>query len=51
MSTELGTLAVILIVGPYVVGVPIAIVWVGIAFLVRYFTGWRGLIPADVWQD
>ncbi len=48
---EIGTLAVILIVGPYVIGAPIAIVWVCTGYLVRRLTGWRGLLPADVWQD
>ncbi len=48
---EILTLAAILIVGPYVIGPPIAIVWVCTAFLVRRLTGWRGLLPTDVWQD
>ncbi len=49
---ELGTLAVIVVViVPYVVGVPIAMAWVCAGYLVRRLTGWRGLLPADVWQD
>ncbi len=48
---ELGTLAAIIILGPYVIGVPVAIVWVGAAMLVRRLTGWSGLLPTDVWQD
>ena len=51
LAQEIGTIAVIMVVGPYVIGVPIAAAWVGVAFLVRRLTGWRGLLPSDVWQD
>jgi hypothetical protein len=35
---------------PYVLGVPLAILWVAIAYAVRWATGWR-LLPRDVAPD
>lgn len=46
---ELLNFFVLMFVGPYIIGPPIAFVWVTIAFLVRYLTGWSGLLPADCW--
>lgn len=47
---ELGWLAAMVILGPYVIAGPITILWLGLALLVRSLTGWKGLLPADVWQ-
>ena len=32
-----------------IVALPFAIVWVLIAVMVRWLTGWKGLLPASVW--
>jgi hypothetical protein len=40
---EIGWFAVIMILGPYVIGVPIAILWVSVALLVERLTGWNGV--------
>jgi hypothetical protein len=40
----------LLIALPYIIGPPIALVWVLTACAVRYVTGWKGLLPADVWH-
>lgn len=41
-------LAVVL---PYIVGVPLTVVWWLLAVLVWKATGWQGLMPADVWYE
>ena len=48
LMEEIAWLAVIFFLGPYVVGVPVAIVWVGLALLVEKLTGFDKLLPADV---
>lgn len=45
---ELAEFAVLMLLGPYVIGIPLAIAWVLIAAVVEWLTGWGGLLPADV---
>lgn len=40
----------LLFVAPYIIGPPICMAWILIAWTVRRFTGWDGLLPADVWH-
>lgn len=44
VMNEVAALAVLLLLAPYVLGAPIAVLWVGFAWA----TGWDRLLPADV---
>lgn len=41
----------LLVVLPYIVGIPLTIVWWLLAILMWKATGWKGLMPADVWCE
>lgn len=45
---EWGTFAALMLLGPYIIGIPLTIAWALIAALVEWLTGWGGLMPADV---
>lgn len=41
----------IMIALPYVVSIPLTVVWFGVGVLVWKVTGWKGLMPADIWHE
>ena len=41
----------IVIALPYVLGLPIAIAWIGSAWAVQQLTGWPGLYPPELRGD
>ncbi len=43
--------ALIVLASPFLLGIPLASLWYGVAHATWKLTGWNGLFPADVWHN